>query len=181
MYSFGANAGGGANPPGGVALGGLSGCGGDVGCGAVFQLQPPVALGDGWTEVVLHEFTGGNGGGVPYSGPVVGKNGVVYGATESGGAGAGCPYGCGTVFALTPPALPGGTWTETVLHAFSSNGTDGIGPSGLLVIGAGGVLYGVTGAGGNSNYGTVFQLSPQAAPRGKLDRNHLVQLHGSER
>jgi uncharacterized repeat protein (TIGR03803 family) len=70
---------------------------------------------------------------------------------------------------------PGGTtgpWTETVLHSFQFNGTDGIIPSGLA-FDTDGKLYGTTNSGGkysgsdcqntmvqNSHCGTVYQLSP---------------------
>jgi uncharacterized repeat protein (TIGR03803 family) len=51
----------------------------------------------------------------------------------------------------------------TVLHSFVGN-TDGLYPSGLIL--AGGRLYGMTGAGGSYDYGTVFLFSlptPQLA------------------
>jgi len=46
-----------------------------------------------------------------------------------------------------------------VLHNFGL-GTDGIGPVGGLTFGAGGRLYGTTSAGGASNGGTVFEITP---------------------
>lgn len=66
----------------------------------------------------------------------------------------------GTVFELTPKA--GGGWTEKVLHNFNNNGTDGYHPQGGLVFDAAGNLYGTTYAGGAYNWGTVFELTPNA-------------------
>ena len=65
----------------------------------------------------------------------------------------------GTVFELSPQK--GGAWTETILHSFSNNGTDGSNPSGL-VFDASGNLYGTTANGGTAFYdcGVVFELSP---------------------
>jgi len=82
-------------------------------------------------------------------------NGTLYGTTVDGGA-----YGKGTVFELQPPADPGGTWTETVLYSFTGQNGDGANPSASPVVGAHGVLYGTTDAGGSSQVGTVFELQP---------------------
>jgi hypothetical protein len=61
---------------------------------------------------------------------------------------------------LTPPASPGGSWSETVLHAFSG-GDDGGLPLAGVIIGGNGVLYGSTTAyGGAGKYGTIFALTP---------------------
>ena len=57
--------------------------------------------------------------------------------------------------------LEGKVWTETILHNFANNGTDGNTPCcGELVLDGAGDLYGVTGAGGTNNYGAVFELTP---------------------
>jgi len=103
------------------------------GCGTVFQLTPPAGAGGAWTETVLYSFTGLAGDGAFPGGPVVvGENGVLYGTTEYGGGGGSCSYyeayGCGTVYQLTPPALPDGSWTETVLHTFTGQNGDGAVP-----------------------------------------------------
>ncbi len=62
-------------------------------------------------------------------------------------------------FQLTPPSKGQSTWTETVLYSFSG-GADGAEPSARLTLGAHGVLYGTTYAGGANNFGTVFALMP---------------------
>jgi uncharacterized repeat protein (TIGR03803 family) len=90
---------------------------------------------------------------LPNPGPVtLGKTGVLYGTTATGGA-----SDVGTIFALKPPASPGGPWAEVLLHTFT--GSDGAEPTGGLVLGAGGILYGVTTAGGSGGQGTVFGLT----------------------
>src|SRR6202034_58495 len=68
--------------------------------------------------------------------------------------------GWGTVYQLAPGA--GGTWTPTVLYSFNpiNKPGDGAGPQASLVLGGSGVLYGTTTAGGTSDDGTVFQLTP---------------------
>jgi uncharacterized repeat protein (TIGR03803 family) len=118
--------------------------------GTVFSLTPPASPGGAWTESVLYQFTfGGSAGAGPYAGVVIDTNGVLYGATYDGGLFPQniCNSGCGAVFSLSPPASPGGAWTETTLHTFTGDSTgyaDGATPAGGLVLCAGGVLYGTT-------------------------------------
>jgi uncharacterized repeat protein (TIGR03803 family) len=141
--------------------GGTSANCGAGGCGTAFSLTPPAAAGGSWTETVLHDFTSqGGDGSFPLGALVTETSGRIYGTTKGGG-GAGCPQqgGCGTAFVLTPPASPGGVWTETVLHHFPGQSGGGL-PSAGLVIGESGVLYGTTYSGGTSGYGTVFSLAP---------------------
>jgi uncharacterized repeat protein (TIGR03803 family) len=138
--------------------------GGTANAGTVFSLAPPTSPGGAWAETVLHTFTGGFAGGDgadPNAGVVIGSGRVLYGTTEWGGNPT-CTltFACGTVFSLTPPASPGGAWTETVLHEFIGE-KDGDEPIGPVVIGKSGVLYGTTfGVGGASSWGTVFSLRP---------------------
>jgi uncharacterized repeat protein (TIGR03803 family) len=141
--------------PGGV-LYGTAEQGGSSSYGVVFSLTPPASPGGSWTETTLYTFTGGDDGGDPRQ-LVVGSAGL-YGTTDAGG-----PSGQGTVFSLTPPASPGGSWTKTTLYAFAG-GSDGAVPYGGVAIGVGGVLYGTTFFGGSSNAGTVFSLTPPASP-----------------
>ena len=144
--------------PGGV-LYGTTQTGGSTNNGTVFSLTPPASPGGAWTEAVLYDFTGGADGWSP-AGVVVGSGGVLYGTASYGGTvTAICEDGCGTVFSLTPPASPGGAWTESVLYSFQG-GSDGSGPNAGVAIGNGGVLYGTTSTGGTANAGTVFSLTP---------------------
>ena len=105
-------------------------------------------------ERVLYSFANDHlDGNDPYSSLIFDAAGNLYGTTYSGGA-----YGYGTVFELTPAA--GGTWTEKVLHSFINDGTDGHEPYAGLIFDAAGNLYGTTFAGGPSDLGTVFELTP---------------------
>src|SRR5215469_10672386 len=151
LYTFSGGADGGS-PLSGVILdaaGNLYGTtsgGGASGAGTVFKLAPNP---DGtWTESVLYSFSGGSDGGNPNAGLIFDTAGNLYGATPTGGAGA------GVVFKLTPN--PDGIWTENVLFTFA-HARDGADPEGGLTFDAVGNLYGTTRTGGSSN-GTVFQL-----------------------
>jgi len=88
---------------------------------------------------------------------------VIYGTSQSGGDQEGecSPNGCGTVFALQPPVVKGGAWTEKVLYRF--HGEDGATPEAGVIFGRNGQLYGTAYAGANSGYGAVFSL---ADPKG---------------
>jgi uncharacterized repeat protein (TIGR03803 family) len=122
------------------------------GCGTVFQLTPGAH--STWTETVLYTFCAGRDcadGAEPYASLIFDAAGDLYGTTVSPG---------GNVFRLEPGA--NGTWTEKVLHRFGS-AFDGSNPYGGVIFGAAGNLYGTTSYGGSSEeYGTVFQLSPDA-------------------
>jgi uncharacterized repeat protein (TIGR03803 family) len=105
---------------------------------------------------VLHSFGGLPDGEEPWAGLIFDARGNLYGTTFQGGN-----YLGGTVFELTPNGSGG--WTETVLHSFGNGKEDGDGyqPAyGSLIFDAAGNLYGTTSLGGNSNSGTVFELTP---------------------
>lgn len=149
----------------------------------VFSLTPPASPGAAWTETRLYSFAGANDGdgANPSTGVVVGNDGVLYGTTSQGGS-EGYPYdgcNCGTVFSLTPPASPGGPWTETVIHIFTNSGGDGANAVAGVLIGKGGVLYGTTQSGGTSGDGTVFSLTPPASPGGRWTEEVLLTFAGS--
>jgi uncharacterized repeat protein (TIGR03803 family) len=119
------------------------------------------------TFTVLHTFTGGADGAYPYAGVTIDAAGNLYGTTGYGGnTGGNCsPSGCGTAYKLTHK---NGGWTLTPLHQFVG-GSDGVLPSGGIVIGPNGTLYGTTNAGGEFASGTAFNLSPPAtAPKTAL-------------
>ena len=168
MYEFGAATGDGSNPVAALifdATGNLYGTtqsGGANGKGAVFELSP--GTGGVWTEKVLYSFAG------PTANPVDGQDptgslifdaqGNLYGTTFTGGKNDTTGEG-GTVFEMSSGA--GGIWTEKVLYNFGgAQSPDGNQPTGALIFGADGNLYGTTREGGSSLDGTVFELSPAA-------------------
>jgi hypothetical protein len=89
------------------------------------------------------------------------SKGTIYGTTYAGGnqtcQGAGY-VGCGTVFALDPPAEKSGEWKEQMLHRFQ-DGDDGASPDSGLIPDVLGVLYGTAGGGGVQELGVVFRLT----------------------
>jgi len=158
------------NPDGGVPLGallqgadgyvyGTTSAGGVNGGGAVYRIA-----GDGTGFQLLHVFgatvndpTTGRPvnveGATPLVGLTDGHDGYFYGVATIGGR-----SGLGTVFAMSPDGS-----TFTVLHAFDGN--DGSTPSGELLLGQDGKLYGTTAAGGtdatgaSTTYGTLFSIA----------------------
>ncbi|MGO8796487.1 MAG: choice-of-anchor tandem repeat GloVer-containing protein [Candidatus Sulfotelmatobacter sp.] len=165
VHSFAGGPKDGADPWGGVSLTrtdpfsgpyyawGTTYAGGAHGAGIVYELIPP-ASGSGYTEKVLHSFNPGTGdGGTPANSVVLDASGNVYGTAVTGGS-----HDGGIVFELSPSS--GGTWTETILHSFDNNGTDGANPYSALTFDGAGNLYGTTANGGSSGCGIVFELTP---------------------
>jgi len=135
------------------------------GCGVVFKLSSSGAFS------VLHAFTGGSDGGLPYGGLFADALGNLYGATIAGGnlglcdATAGDGKGCGTLYKLSP------TGTLTTLHTFTG-GADGAAATSRLIADCKGNLYGTADFGGDDKAkacaqsdgipgcGTVFKITP---------------------
>ena len=65
-------------------------------CGVVFELSPS------GVETILHDFTLGTDGVIPFGGLTMDKTGNFYGTTADGGTGKACTDGCGVVYKLTP-------------------------------------------------------------------------------
>jgi len=155
---------------------GTTSFGGAKSFGEVFSLTPPSGGAGPWTEAVLHSFAASEGIS-PIASLVMDANGVLYGTTFLAG-----PSKSGTVFSLTPPASPGGTWTLATLHAFSgvmgTTNTDGGNPQSPVVIGSGGVLYGTTTYGGRYGNGIAFSLTPPSAPGGTWTETVLHNFGG---
>ena len=128
------------------------------GCGVVFKLDPA------GKETVLYKFKGGADGAFPSAGLglVEDAAGNLYGTAGEGGefgnacnAGFNMNYGCGTVFKVSK------TGKFTLLHKFSNDGSEGVGPNGGLVRDPAGNLYGTTQEAtlsGNLG-GTIFKVS----------------------
>jgi uncharacterized repeat protein (TIGR03803 family) len=131
--------------------------GGTSGAGVVFKVTPT------GTAMVLYSFTGPPDGSAPGAGLVRDLAGNLYGTTQIGGSSTACTQdGCGTVFELSS------TGTETVLHSFVGDPTDGWQPLAGLVRDVAGNLYGTASLGGTGSCqggacsfpGVVFKLSP---------------------
>jgi uncharacterized repeat protein (TIGR03803 family) len=128
----------------------------------IFELSPPAIPGGAWTETILYTF--GTSAFGPTGNLIFDKAGNLYGTTTFG------PSPVGTVYQLSPPLTPGGSWTFTVIYNFTG-GTDGGSPQSGVIIDSAGRLYGTTSSGGNYlclyyGCGTVFKLVPPADPGG---------------
>jgi uncharacterized repeat protein (TIGR03803 family) len=155
------NVGDGAFPYAGVffnsagAIIGTTYAGGSTGYGEIYKLTPN---GDGtWAKSSIHYFgSTGTDGRNPNSNLIADAQGNLYGMTYSGGT-----TNTGTVYELLPNGSGG--YSEKILHSFTQ-GTDGINPlqSGL-VFDSNGALYGTCSAGGGSNFGTAFKLTPNGS------------------
>ena len=146
---------------------GLTDLGGSSNLGLLFSLTPPASPDGPWTETDLYSFSGI--GDTSYAsnpfGLVEDSNGVFYGVTAGVVQGSLPPTGNpATVFSLTPPAAPGGSWTQEVLYSFTPSASTTYPLGGVLLrSGPGGspVLYGA-----NVFEGTVYELAPPAVPGG---------------
>jgi len=180
-----------------IFTGGQGSCYFDEGCGVVFKLQPPAsacaAFSCPWNETVLYSFTGGSDGGNPVGEIAFDSTGNLYGAATYGGDSS-CNSGCGVIYKLTPSA---GGWTQSVVHAFGPyQGTDGVWPSGGVIVDPTGNVFGLTSSGGGANQGVVYELSPSnggwsetilhsfqnlaqyVSPAGTLTRDQAGNLYG---
>jgi len=137
------------------------------GCGTVFKLAKH---GSSWIYSQLYKFQAAPDGNFP-NGITLGPDGTLYGTTYGGGFAGNdlCNNffkGCGIAFRLQPqpnicPSISC-PWNETVLRAFTGQNGDGAIPnSGDLVFDHAGNIYGTTGMGGATNYGTAYQLMPE--------------------
>lgn len=107
----------------------------------------------GQTLTVLYSFGFPPDGTDPMSGVVMDAQGSLYGTASVGGV-----SNNGLVYELSPPAVPGALWNETILRRFS--GPDGSIPECRLVLSSDGSLFGTTLNGGVFNAGAAFQLVP---------------------
>jgi hypothetical protein len=193
LYSFTGNPKDGANPLAGLvadsngnlygttAYGGSGGCEDEnyfvIGCGTVFELSP--SGNGGWTETILHVFTGyPSDGFLPNTTLLIDQEGNLYGSTAEGGGDSSCGdegnnKGCGTIFKLSPGV--GGKWTESAFYSFSVASGAGITPSGLS-FDQHGNLYGTTTASGAYNGGTFYQVT--AGSGGRWTVNPLFNFGG---
>jgi uncharacterized repeat protein (TIGR03803 family) len=174
LYSFTSGADG-AQPYGGVTLdaqGALYGAtvtGGtgmacEGGCGVVYKLS---RTGNGWSQDVLYNFTGGEDGSGPGAGLTFDGAGNLYGMTPTGGA-----FGLGVIYQLSPG--PNAAWAQSVVHTFTGGKDGATGSAGRLLL-DGGNLYGVATVGGAHGKGTAFRLSPGPGGRWKFKTLHAFK------
>jgi uncharacterized repeat protein (TIGR03803 family) len=131
------------------------------GCGTVFKITPSGTL------TTLHSFCSQSNctdGEYPEAGLIQAINGNFYGTTYQGGANC-APYGCGTIFKITP----GGTLTTVYSFCAQSGCSDGYYPEAGLIQASNGDFYGTTTFGGAGNVGTAFKITPSGT---------LMTLHG---
>jgi uncharacterized repeat protein (TIGR03803 family) len=135
---------------------GTAGTGGTDGFGAIFQLNPNS---DGtWRYSVLHSFSGGSDGSLPYAGVTVGSTSQLYGTTYLGGE-----YNNGVVFTLIRTSAT--SLAELILYPFTG-GTDGGEPTGQLTFDGSENIYGTAFNGGSHGAGVVFKLTPNRLTTG---------------
>lgn len=117
-----------------------------MGMGTVFRLDPTTS-----TLTSVHTFNEfAVYGQVLYSGVALGRDGLLYGSTYSGGTG-----NLGTLYRVAPNGQ-----NFASLYSFSG-ATDGASPDDLKLTQAGdGLLYGTTSTGGTNRGGTLFRLDP---------------------
>jgi len=168
LYSF-TDGSDGGYPTQGVVLGadgklyGATIDGGTNQSGVVFELTPPSAAGDSWTESVLYNLTGYfNHLYLTYGGSLYG---TIYGPN-------------GAVFSLTPPASGGTAWTFNTVYSFTG-GSDGGEPA-YLIAAADGMLYGTTTSGGAFGKGTVFSLTPPITSGDPWTQNTIYDFSATE-
>jgi uncharacterized repeat protein (TIGR03803 family) len=162
-------------------FGGDSSCtaSGNTGCGTIFKID---SSGD---FRLLHDFTGGVEGGVPFSSLIQAGNGDFYGTATAGGdpscsvtaSGENFPtyIGCGTVFQMDSAG------NVNALYSFKGSPSDGSNPFAAVVEGNDGYLYGTTRWGGtatscsytnNGGCGTFFRV---AGPGGPLPQPSVLK------
>jgi uncharacterized repeat protein (TIGR03803 family) len=143
----------------GTTVSGGNDCNGTgEGCGTVFKIKP------NGKKIVLYAFNGSDGI-APGSDLLLDASGNIYGTTSNGGVD--CDetgQGCGVVFKLTPDG------TETVLYAFAG-GSNGAYPTGGVIMGDAGTLYGTTNNGGadcdgSGGCGVVYALASDGTETG---------------
>jgi hypothetical protein len=132
------------------------------------------AWASGPTETTLYSFLGNPDGCNPIGPVVFDKAGNIYGTTQYCGQ-----LGNGSVFELSPPAIPGGAWTEAVLYSFTGGTSDGGVPSSGVILDSKGALYGTTLYGGYASSGTVFKLAPPAIQGGAWTETTLYRFCSS--
>src|SRR5690349_10009808 len=149
----------GQNPRSGLVIGtdgnfyGTTRFGGTNNLGTVFKITP------GGTLTTIHSFSGTDGS-EPRPGLVQGKNGSFYGTT------------CGFNGPWTAYSITSSGKLKTIIST-STNGTFSAVCFASLTLGADGNLYGAANAGGPTQQGMVFRLSPAGVLKSIFAANGL--------
>jgi uncharacterized repeat protein (TIGR03803 family) len=133
--------------------------GGSVNNGVIFELDSNLD-----TIINVFNFNGLNGMD-PFGSLLQASNGLLYGLTSSGGI-----FNKGVLFKFDI-----NTTTFTKLHDF--NGSNGSFPQGTLIQISNGKIYGVTGSGGLTDDGVLFEFDPVSET--VLVRTHFGELQAS--
>lgn len=158
LYEFKGQANGdGASPHGRLAFDangniyGTTQAGGTNNTGTVYELSPK--SGGGWKEKVLYSFSasGTTDGADPSAGMTIAPDGTMFSTTPDGGA-----YNGGVIFSMKKTSKG---WKQTVIHNINFPSEGGFPYEGLLRDEAGN-LYGAAPAGGTSQDGVIYRLSP---------------------
>jgi uncharacterized repeat protein (TIGR03803 family) len=156
LHSFNANIGDGWEPSGSLTLSGSTLYGmtsfGGGGAGTIFKINI-----DGTGYTIMHTFTGQpTGDGANPVGTLTLVGTALYGTTPTGGADA-----LGALFGINTDGT-----AYDVLHSFAGGLSDGANPGDLTFSGS--ALYGMTGAGGADNLGTIYSFAPIPEPSSLL-------------
>lgn len=127
--------------------------------GVVFEMKKGTA--GVWKLNPIHTFTGGTDGGLPKTSLTFDRAGNLYGTTAIDGADS-----SGVAFKMKRGSS--GSWTLTVMHAFTG-GHDGNQPLSGVLIDTAGNVYGATVGGGklsecfDDGCGVVYKLTPHTS------------------
>ena len=139
--------------------------------GTVWKLTPPAGGSGPWTRTLIWSFSGPDGA-TPNGGPLTfAPSGVIYGVAHQGGT-----FNHGVIYSLTPPASPGGPWTEATVWTF---------PGPPNVLGPGPVDIALTSQGelivaSSEAEGSIFKLRPPAVAGGAWTRRLLWRFHKTD-
>jgi uncharacterized repeat protein (TIGR03803 family) len=89
--------------------------------------------------------------GIPGGALIFDASGALYGTDFPNGEN-------GSVFKLSPPIVPGSSWTATLIHGFGRS--DGYMPTSGVISDTSGALYGTAKGGGPNSGGVVFKIAP---------------------
>ena len=130
---------------------GLTTIGGSLGAGSFFKITSHGVFTSLYGFCALGNCADGREPG----GIIQAADGDFYGTSAIGGNLNCKEVGCGVIFKITSA----GVLTSLYIFCNTTGCPDGAGPAGM-VQGTDGNFYGVTGAGGSHNAGTIFQLTP---------------------